>query len=48
MLKTASAGIVRNLKQWNRNLHFPVVETFYLTLLDLSLWFTLHVSKRKN
>jgi len=40
MLKTASAGIVRNLKQRNRNLHFPVIETFYFKILHLRLAFS--------
>jgi len=40
MLKTASAGIVRNLKHWNRNLHFLVNETFYFQLLHLRLAFS--------
>jgi len=39
MLKTTRAGIVSNLKHWNKNLHFPEIETFYLTLLDCGLIF---------
>ncbi|GEM_PF-1967053 len=38
--KTTSAGIVRNLKHWNKNLHFPVNETLYFQILHLRLAFS--------
>jgi len=38
-LLDTSAGIVRNLKHWNKNLHFPVNETFYFKILHLRLAF---------
>jgi len=37
--KTTSAGIVRNLKHWYKNLHLSVNETFYFQILHLRLAF---------